>query len=60
MTRKPYKKYAEARRNVILELIHSDIYGPIELPSLDSKKCFVTFIDDISRFTIIYFLKNKS
>ena len=43
-----------------LELIHSDVCGPIPSISLSGYEYCVTFIDDYSRNTWIYFLKSKS
>ncbi|KAG9440556.1 hypothetical protein H6P81_020721 [Aristolochia fimbriata] len=43
-----------------LELIHSDLCGPIEVPSNKGNRYFITFIDDYTRKIWVYFLKNKS
>jgi transposase InsO family protein len=43
-----------------LQLVHSDLCGPISSPSFSGCKCFLTFIDDFSRRTWVYFLKLKS
>jgi transposase InsO family protein len=43
-----------------LELVHSDICGPITPASNSDNKYIMTFIDDFSRKTWVYFLKNKS
>ena len=43
-----------------LELVHSDICGPMENVSHGGNKYFLTFIDDYSRRTWVYFLKQKS
>ncbi|CAH9135713.1 unnamed protein product [Cuscuta epithymum] len=43
-----------------LELIHSDICGPMSVESLNGSKYFLLFIDDYSRTTWCYFLKQKS
>lgn len=43
-----------------LELVHSDVCGPMEVPSLGGARYFVTFIDDFSRKVFIYLLHNKS
>ena len=43
-----------------LELIHFDVCGPMPSISLSGYEYYVTFIDDYSRKTWIYFLKNKS
>lgn len=42
-----------------LEVIHSDLCGPMECNSLGGAKYFITFIDDYSRKVYVYFLKNK-
>ena len=43
-----------------LELIHSDICGPINPVSNGKKRYFISFIDDFSRKTWVYFLQEKS
>ena len=42
-----------------LQLIHSDICGPLETP-LSHAFYFLTFIDDFTHKTWVYFLKYKS
>ena len=42
-----------------LDLIHSDLCGPMSFVSLRGYEYYVTFIDDHSRKTWIYFLKSK-
>ena len=41
-------------------LIHSDIWGPSTIPNILGSRWFVTFIDDCTRGSWIYLLKNKS
>ena len=48
------------RANKILELVHSDVFGPVSVPSLGKSVYYVSFIDDFSRNTWIYFLRKKS
>lgn len=43
-----------------LQLLHSDICGPINPTSNGNKRYFITFIDDYSRKTWVYFLQEKS
>ncbi|MCO5572507.1 hypothetical protein L7F22_026262 [Adiantum nelumboides] len=43
-----------------LQLVHSDVCGPMRTPSLGNSLYFVTFIDDFSRFCWVYPLKAKS
>ena len=45
---------------VILEYVHSDVWGPSPVASLSGKWYYVVFIDDYSRFVWVYFLKEKS
>ena len=43
----------------VLDLIHSDLCGPISFASLTGFEYYITFIDDFSRKTWIYFLRSK-
>ena len=42
-----------------LELVCSDVCGPMEVDSLGRNKYFVTFINDASRKTWVYLLNTK-
>ena len=48
------------RAKGILELIHSDVFGPVPVPSIARYVYYVSFKDYFSRNTWIYFLRNKS
>ena len=41
-------------------MIHIDVFGPIPVPCLEKSMYYVSFIDDFSRITWIYFLRKKS
>lgn len=43
----------------ILDIIHSDVYGPMVVKSLGGNKYYVTFIDDFSRKKWLYLLMKK-
>lgn len=43
----------------ILELMHSDVFGRVSVPSLGKSMYYVSFIDNFSRNTWIYFLRKK-
>ena len=47
------------RAKHILELVHSDVFGPVSVPSLGKFVYYVSFIDEFSRNTWIHFLRNK-
>lgn len=42
------------------DIIHADVCGPMQQPSLSGAKYFLLFKDDFSHFRTVYFLKNKS
>ena len=60
MKRASVPKKSESSTSHILELVHTDVCGPFELPSHGGSRYFVSFTDDFSRYTVVYFLKNKS
>ena len=43
-----------------LDLVHSDLCGPMPVKSLGGASYFLTFIDDSTRKVWVYLLKNKS
>ena len=59
MTKKPFKMKG-TRAKDLLELIHSDVCGPIKPSARDGFKYFITFTDDYSRFGYVYLMKSKS
>jgi transposase InsO family protein len=59
ITQITFPKNASRTENV-LDLIHSDVCGPMNTQTPSGKRYILTLIDDCSRFTTIYLLKNKS
>ena len=57
--RTPFPKGIPQRANQPFETIHSDVSGPMHVKSFGNSQYFVTFIDDYSRHTQVYFLKSK-
>ena len=51
--------YGATRVKEIMELIHSDVFGLVHVPSLGGSLYYVIIIDDFSRNTWLYFLKKK-
>ena len=41
-------------------LIHSDVWGPSHVKSTLGYQYFVTFVDDFSRYTWLFLMKNRS
>ena len=48
------------REKAPLEIVHSDLCGLMKMPSLAGSHYILTFIDDYTRKTWVYFLKQKS
>ena len=42
-----------------LEIIHSDVCGPIEPTTWDGMKYFVIFLDDFTHFAAVFPIKGK-
>lgn len=51
---------SSSKTTEILEVIHSDVCGPMESLSIGGSRYYVLFIDDYSRMAFIYFMKNKN
>ncbi|RDX90855.1 hypothetical protein CR513_27234, partial [Mucuna pruriens] len=58
-TRVSFKKHPPSRKSELLELVHSNVCGPLKVKSFSGALYFVTFIDDCSRKLWIYVLKTK-
>lgn len=55
----PYPS-SDTRATKILELIHSDVCGPMSVNSSSGKRYFVTFIDDFSKKCFVYVIAQKN
>lgn len=54
-----FKSHPPSRKSDLLELVHSDVCGPMKVRSRGGALYFVTFIDDCSRKLWVYVLKTK-
>jgi hypothetical protein len=59
-TRLPFPRKSAWRATERLQLIHTDVGGPMRTPSLNGSKYYIVFIDDYTRMCWIYFMKFKS
>ena len=55
-----FLRVGKEKKNEKLELVHTDVWGPAQVSSLGGSRYYVTFIDDATRKTWIYCIKNKS
>ena len=60
MQRKPFEPLTRKQSKKKLELVHSDVCGPLQVGSIGGSRYFVTCIDDYSRYVSVYFIKHKS
>ncbi|CAL8168827.1 unnamed protein product [Prunus armeniaca] len=58
--REAFPREATTRALTPLELIHSDICGPMQTVTKAGNRFFLTFIDDCTRMCWVYFLRHKS
>ncbi|CAL8990799.1 unnamed protein product [Prunus brigantina] len=56
----PFPKQATSRVTTPLELVHTDVCGPMQTVTKAGNRYFLTFIDDYKRMCWIYFLRCKS
>ena len=47
------------RRTAVGDEVHSDLWGPAPVESVNHKRYYVSFTDDFSRYTQVYFLHTK-
>ena len=59
-SRDAFPKETKWRVALPLELIHTDIYGPMQTSTKSGNKYFLTFTDDCIRMGWVYFLRSKS
>lgn len=60
MHNKPHPSRGGVRSTRVLELVHSDVCGPMPVRSHNHYRYFITFVDDYSRHCQVMFLKKKS
>lgn len=57
-SKKLFKK-SQSKNYLAGEFIHSDVNGPMPVVTYGGNKCFVTFIDDATGMTFVFFIKTK-
>ena len=58
--KKSHPKLQHQTTTKVLELLHMDLMGPMQVESLGGKKYAFVCVDDFSRFTLINFIREKS
>jgi len=57
---KPLQPSDDKAKTRLLELIHSDVIGPMQTQTMRGYRYIIMFTDDHSRYTEVYFMKAKS
>jgi hypothetical protein len=52
--------YYNSKGNDMFELVHFDVWGSAPIISYNDYRYYVIFIDDFSKITWLYLMKNKS
>ncbi|KAL0453703.1 UNVERIFIED_CONTAM: hypothetical protein Slati_1348400 [Sesamum latifolium] len=59
LTKKPFVGQS-AISNSLLDLVHTDVYRPLNTPARGGYSYFITFTDDHSRYGYVYLMRYKS
>lgn len=59
LARKPFPKESSNKTQAPLDLIHTDVSGPMQTITPGNKRYVLTIIDDYSRYTKIYLMESK-
>ncbi|KAL0303304.1 UNVERIFIED_CONTAM: hypothetical protein Sradi_6198500 [Sesamum radiatum] len=59
MTKKPFVGQS-AIANGLLDLVHTDVCGPLSIPARGGFSYFITFTDDHSQYGYVYLMRYKS
>lgn len=54
LPRSPIPKESTTRSTSVLELLHTDLCGPMQTETPSGKRYFITFIDDFSKYTEVW------
>jgi hypothetical protein len=58
--RNNFNKNVDRKPNELLEMVYSDVCGPLQVSSIGGNRYFVTFIGDYSRKLWTYVIHKKS
>ena len=58
--RQPFPRGNSWRAKQILKLVYTDVCGLMRTPTFEKNRYFILFIDDYTRMTWVYFMKERS
>jgi len=59
-TRMSHPRLEHQTTSKVLELLHMDLMGPMQVESIGGKRYVLVVVDDFSRFTWVNFIREKS
>lgn len=59
-TRLLFPKHSESKSTKSLDLVHTDVCIPMRTASPSGKRYVLTFVDNFSRYTVVYLLRQKT
>lgn len=59
-TKRSFKTHMNMRAKDCLGVVHLDICGPIEVPTIAGNRYFIAFINEYNRMIWVYVIKTKS
>lgn len=60
MTRVPFPKVVKKQSKEVMDLVHTDVCGSMQITTPSGKRYVLTFIDNHTKYSVIYLLQNKS
>ena len=54
-----FKSNTESSIDEALQLLHMDLFGPVNIMSISKNKYFLVIVDDFTRFSLTFFLHSK-
>lgn len=58
--RLPFPPVVDRKATQVLDIVHTDLCGPMDCATPSGNRYVMTITDDYSRFTVTYLLRNKS
>ena len=55
----PFPGESTSRADKAHQIIHSDLCGPMHVESMGGSRYLLTFTDDFSRYSVVYFLEKR-
>jgi hypothetical protein len=58
--RQPFKRIDKLKAAARLQVVHSDVMGPMRTTSVSGKRYAISLTDEFTRYVTVYFIASKS